>query len=320
MRNRHLFSDPLGIRKSASFVVKNSKFVSINLERLRIFAKKIKEKIERKELLGEWQFGKFKKSPQLIFILDTVNFCFWTKKNEKKWQVEYPKGQILDGWEALVACFDRALEEKVPIDNCDFLTKITLEQTKELFRSCNKTEIPLLRKRFEFLRQSGRNLRKKLNGRFNNLLRQADYDAVGIAKLIIKHFPSFRDTAFFLGKKVNFYKRAQICVYDLSLLKNQEIRSLDKLTAFADYKLPQVLRDFGVLVYQKNLAEKVDNCVVLKKGSREEIEIRSATIFACDLIAKKINVSSIIVDNAIWSLSQKLKSKKLYHRVLTTNY
>ena len=111
MKSTYSLPDPLGIRETTASVFKNSKFVSVDYEKLKIFAKEIKKRIDRKELLDEWQFGKIKKSPQGIFILDTVNFCFWAKKGERKWKVEYPKGNILDGWKALVACFDRALEE-----------------------------------------------------------------------------------------------------------------------------------------------------------------------------------------------------------------
>lgn len=311
MTTRTYFPDPLGIRKSAASILKNSKFVSFDQEEIKSFARKIKTPIDKKQLLDEWQFGKFLKTPQHIFILDTVNFCFWGKKNEEKWKVEYPKDKITDGWDALVNCFSRAIEEKIPIDDPNFLARVTLEQTKNIFRNCNGTEIPLLEKRYEFLRESARVLKRKFNGNIINLIKKADFDAVEVAKNIAKYFPSFRDP---------FYKRAQIFPYDISLLKNIKINNIDKLTIFADYKLPQILRDFGVLIYQKELVRKVDNYVLLKPGSREEIEIRSATIVACDLIAKEIGVIPVIAENAIWSLSQTHQKQHPYHRILTTNY
>ncbi len=311
MKIKMFFPDPLGVRKSASIVLQNSKFVSIDQEKIKTFVKKIKGQIDKKELLDEWQFGRFEKSPQHVFILDTVNFCFWAKKNEEKWKVEYPKGNIVDGWKALVACFDRSIEERIPINDCNFLKNITFEEVKNIFRSCNETEIPLLRKRCEFLRESARILKQKFDGNIINLIKKTNYDAIEITKNIVKYFPSFRDP---------FYKRAQIFPYDVSLLKNIKIKNIDQLTIFADYKLPQVLRDFGILVYAKDLAEKVDNYILLEPGSREEIEIRSATILACDLIAHEINVIPVIAENAIWSLSQTHEKRYPYPRVLTTNY
>ncbi|MBI4089336.1 MAG: hypothetical protein HY424_01355 [Candidatus Levybacteria bacterium] len=305
------FPDPLGIRKSAVNALKDSKFVSINQEKIKEFAQNIKEKIENNELVDEWQFGKFEKTSQHIFIQDTVNFCFWAKKNEKKWKVEYPKGKIEDGWKALVNCFDRAHEERIPIDDCEFLEDISLEQVKNIFRSCNGTEIPLLEKRWELLKESGKVLRQKFEGNIINLIKKADFDAIEIAKNVVKYFPSFRDP---------FYKRAQIFPYDVSLLKNMRIKNTNQLTAFADYRLPQILREFGVLAYKKELAEKIDSYILLKSGNHKETEIRSATIIACDLIAKEIKVMPVTAENALWSLSQKWKSQHPYHRILTTNY
>lgn len=313
-------NDPLNVLKNTGFVVNNSEFVSINRQKIKALVKELAKRIKNNELLNEWQFGKFKKTPQHIFIMDTVNFCFWAKKNEEKWKIEYPKGNILDGWKALVACFDRAIEEKIPVDDSNFLEKITLEQTENFFRSYNRTVIPLLKERMEFLRDSGKVLKEKFNGNLSTLIKQADNDTIKLCNLVIENFPSFSDTSVFMRKQINFYKRAQILSYDISLLEGIKLKNIDKLTAFADYKLPQILRDFEVLNYSKELADKVDNYIVLEKDSREEIEIRSAMIQVCDLIAKELNVPAATAENAIWCLSQTWPQRKPYHRVLTTNY
>jgi len=75
-------------------------------------------------------------------------------------------------------------------------------------------------------------------------------------------------------------------------------------------------------IARPNFSDQVDNYIPLEKDSREEIEIRSATIYICDLIAKKkeIGASAAAVENAIWSLSQTHIKQHPYHRVLTTNY
>ena len=52
----------------------------------------------------------------------------------------------------------------------------------------------------------------------------------------------------------------------------------EELTVFADYKLPQVLRRLGVLRYAPHLAERIDRLKPLEAGSREEGEIRAATV------------------------------------------
>lgn len=45
---------------------------------------------------------------------------------------------------------------------------------------------------------------------------------------------------------------------------------------FADYRVPQLLRDAGVMVYSDHLAAIVDSCTELLAGSEEETQIRCA--------------------------------------------
>jgi len=308
---KQLPSDPFKIRRTAARVVKNSQLVSINQIKLAQFGQQISQAIRQKQLLTQAQFGRRQNTCQKIFLLDTVNFCFWAKKNQKKWTVEYPSGKLTDGWEALVAVFDQALAEKIPLLNSQFLINLDLKQGLHLFRSANQTQIPFLKTRIKFLQQAGFILKTKFKGDFYYLLEQANFKAVKIIQLIIKHFPSFKDI---------FYKRAQICAYDLSFLPEVKISDLDQLTVFADYKLPQILRSLGILNYQPSLAKKVDNLILIPKNSQEEIEIRAAVIWAGELLARKLQQPPCLIDNAIWYLSQTHPSTQPYHRTLTTNY
>jgi hypothetical protein len=62
---------------------------------------------------------------------------------------------------------------------------------------------------------------------------------------------------------------------------------LEQLTIFADYKLPQVLRHYHVLAYDSTLAQRIDNQELLPAAeSEEEVEIRAATIWACECLCR----------------------------------
>lgn len=314
-------SDPLKVRKTTEEVIRNLKFVSINQRRLEPVAKILRRRIRSERLLTESQFGRIRISPQRIFILDAVNFCFWSKREEPKWEVEYPTGTFNNGWYALTASFDRALEEGIPVLDAHYLETITDKDTKRIFRGRNQTRIPLLNKRTAILREIGSILTKNFSGNIETLLKDADYDAAIIAKSIIDNFPSFNDTSILEGIKVHFFKRAQIFAHDLSLLRNANIANIESLTAFADYKLPQILRSLGVLRYNQSLAKKVNSLKLIPKDSREEIEMRASTIWACERLASLLKVSPATVDNVLWNLSQETKKRmKPYHRTLTTCY
>ena len=314
-------SDPLRIRKTTAPVFNNLKLIEVNEEKIKKVASLVREKIDKKQLLTEEQFGSAEPTPQLIFVLDAINFCFWAKKGEEKWTVEYPQGNFIsNGWFALTASIERARKEKVPILEAKYLKNLKLSEAEHVFRSTNDTPIPLLPKRVKILNQVGEILLKKYKGNIYNLLTTTDLDVGKIASAVVKNFPCYSDTSKYNDKKICFYKRAQIFAYDISLLLSLKTRNLNSLTVFSDYKVPQILRAFSVLEYKPELADKIDNYIELESGSFEETEIRAATIWAGELIAHKAKVPPVLVDNALWKMSQSLVDVKPYHRTRATSY
>jgi hypothetical protein len=313
--------DPLRIRETTRRIVRHASLVRINFNQVKRVTKLVKRKIRKKEILTAEQFGSDNPTPQLIFVLDAINFCFWAKKGDEKWTVEYPKGNfIANGWFALVTSIERARQEGIPILEADYLKNMRLSEAKYIFRSANHQSIPLLKKRVENLNLVGKILAEKYEGNIYNFLGQTGLNAGKIAAELVKEFPCFEDYAIFDRQRVNFYKRAQIFAYDLSLLPDLKITNLESLTLFADYKVPQILRALGVLEYAPKLAKKIDDYQILKEGSREEVEIRSATIWAGELIAQQAGTIPVEVDNVLWKASQSIRDIKPYHRVLTTAY
>lgn len=100
------------------------------------------------------------------------------------------------------------------------------------------------------------------------------------------------------------------------------MKNIECLTAFSDYRLPQILREFSVIKYAKTLASKIDNYVLIPSGSCEEIEIRAATIWGVELIRQKLEkFPASKIDFALWLLSQGLPQKvKPHHRTYSIYY
>jgi hypothetical protein len=153
---------------------------------------------------------------------------------------------------------------------------------------------------------------------------------VELALALARHFSSFCDVATYENVDVYFLKRAQICVSDLASAFQGEnwgkFTDLDQLTIFADYKLPQVLRHFGVLVYAPELAATVDAQELLAPASAAEVEIRACTIWASELlrrvVAKQLAqpVTAAAIDQVLWHLGQDATHMRPYHRVRTIYY
>jgi hypothetical protein len=147
---------------------------------------------------------------------------------------------------------------------------------------------------------------------------------------VLAGLPSFRDTAPWNGHEIRFYKRAQILVADIFGAFDGKgpgaFHDLQTLTAFADYKVPQVLRQHGILRYDPALAARIANYQLIPPDSDEEIEIRAATIWGVELLRQALaqrgrELPAYAIDWSLWQSGQSLQaSSEPYHRTLTVFY
>lgn len=259
----------------------------------------------------------------MCFLFNALNFCYWP---EPRWRVHNSK--LTNGAEAMFTSLNRAIEESRPIFDANYLQEIEIQAVQDIFRGEGK--IPLFEERVNIIREVGRVLKNYYDGQVSNLLESCNFDAMGLVGKIITQFPSFDDRAKYKGRDIYFYKRAQLAAADISWTFNGKsfgnICNLDKLTAFADYKIPQILRHLGILEYHTDLAAKVDNKLELSAGSQEEIEIRSGQIVAIEKMRNTLNklgqnINSVDLDYWLWIKGQEnTKDIKPYHRTITTKY
>jgi hypothetical protein len=148
-------------------------------------------------------------------------------------------------------------------------------------------------------------------------------------------YAGFRDASVYKGRLVHFYKRAQIFVADIWGAYGRPTDSnhpyffhdIDRITMFADYRIPQILLHVGVLEYTSELMKKVENKDLIPFGSEEESEIRAATVIAVEMIrdqlfAKKgVKLLAVEIDWLLWNWGEQVKEEiKPHHRTLTVFY
>ena len=262
-----------------------------------------------------------------LLVLDTVNFCFWPVSGTLRWEIEY-RSQKLSGYYALAASLKRAMEAGLPITRAEYLGRISFEELKAILGG--QGEIQLLEYRLQNLNELGRVLGEAYSGRADKLVEAAGHSAAALVRLLAEKLPSFRDVAHYGDDKVFFYKRAQLFAADLyGAFQGKEwgeFIDIDKLTAFADYKVPQVLRHLGILQYTEDLAQKVDHHILLVAGGPEEVEIRANTVWAVELIRQEMsrkgkNVRAFELDWLLWNLGQQAEFRiRPYHRTVTIFY
>lgn len=264
-----------------------------------------------------------------LLLLDALNFCFWAEKGHDRWRISY-KGETLNGYWAEAAALKRAVEEGLPLWDANYLSTISEDTVVSIFRPIEGSDsIPLLEQRVLHTREVGRVLQEKYEGQFVQAIQQANNNAVELVQMLVGNFPSFNDVVRYRGREVRFFKRAQICVADISSAFDGKqwgaFTNLHTLTIFADYKLPQILRHYGILAYHPTLTMQIDNQQVLEQGSEEEVEIRAATIWACELLRRAMqrqgySMNATDIDSKLWSLSQNIEQMRPYHRVYTQFY
>ena len=259
-----------------------------------------------------------------LFVFNAINFCYW---GDPKWTTEY-KGKRYDGAWGMMVALKRALDDGIPILDAKYLSNLTHGELATILRGDG--ELPLFDARLQILHEVGNILHHKFGGRFSNVVKLAAGDTLKLLDIVTYEFPSFNDFAFYRGYKVYFHKRAQLLIADIyRSFKGQGIGNLhgiEQLTCCADYKIPQVLRKLGILEYTTELADKVDNKVIIPHGSIEEIEIRANTIWAVEFIksrlkSKSVQITAMDIDSYLWLLGQNKSPKdKPYHRTYTICY
>src|SRR5713101_893672 len=249
--------DELGVLGSTREVVEEGEYVWINKEQVELLSEQwIREMEAGNNSYAFTWYDRYhfhdgtERTVNWLLVLDALNFCFWGEKGQPRWQVEY-QGETLNGYWAEAAALTRAVEEGIPLWDAEFLSKISSEELAHIFRG--EHTIPLIEERLHNIHEVGQVLLERYDGQFARAVEQVEGSAVRLALLLAENFPSFHDVALYRKREVRFFKRAQICVADIygsfGGKRWGAFHDLDQLTAFADYKLPQVLRQFGVLEY-----------------------------------------------------------------------
>ncbi len=315
-----------GVLESIAATVHLWEHVSIDTMRLATVA----ESIGPDDLpLPAWDAPAFlRHDPDLlagqILLFSAINFCYW---GNPKWEITC-QGRTWDGSFGLLMAIRRAVDEGLPLLDGAYLATLSAADLRYILRG--RGELHLLPDRLAIWRQAGLTLAGEFGGRWPGAIAAAHGDALALVRLLVERFGAFDDRAQLAGHEVRFYKRAQLAAAMLwEAFAGQgwgALEGVERLTVFADYKLPQVLRRLGILVYEPGLAATVDSLTPIPAGDRREVELRAAAVWAAELLRRALaprlpGVTALHVDYWLWSAGQTQgPGLKPYHRTLTTAY
>lgn len=317
------------VRASAFWVMKRVKYVSVNDSR-------INEAADNWRRNGfpeiEWsnpfhlQSSNEKTILTYLFLLDALNFCFWAKEEKRRWTIEH-KNEKHKGYFALSLALKIFFEENPEKANFNYFSGISFSDFKKIFQGGKG--LLFLKTRREIVRAISQAMLKKYKGDPRLFLAGARNQCSLLVPKIVRELPFFNDTAHYKGKNVYFLKRAQILAGDIwGVFQGRGLggfSDIDYLTAFPDYKLPQILEYRGIFEYMPALKKKIAVRGLIVRGSEEEVEIRSATVLTVECLKERlkkngIEKSSVKIDWALWNESEHLKMPSPYHLTKTIFY
>lgn len=120
---------------------------------------------------------------------------------------------------------------------------------------------------------------------FTKCIEAANYSAAALVNILADNFDCFNDVVRFENRKsVRLLKRAQICVADLWAAFEGEgigqFDDIDKITMFADYRVPQILNSLGCLWYSPSLDNMIRQKKIIESGHSFEIQMRGLILLA----------------------------------------
>ena len=139
-------------------------------------------------------------------------------------------------------------------------------------------------------------------GSFLAVAEAAGGSAVALAERLAR-WDCFADASPYGGRRVPFFKRAQIAAADLHDAGICDFSGdLHRLTLFADNLVPHVLRLDGILRFDPAFAARVEAGEPIEHDSPAEVEMRACAVHAVELLVRaRADLTAQQVDRLLWT-------------------
>jgi hypothetical protein len=280
---------------------------------------------------------------QYVFVLDSLNFCFWPlpgyeyehlAASLKQTFIQNPESFSAHNLSKLTA--DQLVAYLQPPAEFPLIPLSHLSPKQIELLQSTPLPIPLLHSRVRLLNELGDVLTAHFDGLAYNVVQSANNSAKALIRILTRFFPGFRDVGQFANDQIYYYKRVQILVGDLwGAMSGRGIcnfSDLSFLTCFPDYRIPQLFRSIGILKceesFEKILNVENDGKMNVLPNSEEETLIRCWTVQCVELLKNKLSqrgvqIEAFQLDWLLWERGEKLmKAGEIlpHHRTLTTFY
>ena len=296
----------------------------------------------------------WQRTAQYVLVLDSLNFCFWPLPSYEYSDLASALKRVLLLDPAAFSAQRLAALGEAELQS--WLQPLSQQQRKAMqaqaqarLDSGSRREqlpplvttvtppspfvaIPLLSSRTRALNELGVFLQQRHRGLAYHLV-TASHTASALLSELLAHLPSFRDHCVHptSGMQVYFYKRAMIAIGDLwgafadvpGLCAWPDVH---RLTAFADYRLPQLMLGLGLLQVSDELRGVMERREEVESGSCVEVSLRAHTVWVVEEMQRRMKEKGVAIlplqlDWILWERGESsLDTLPHHHRTRTIYY
>jgi hypothetical protein len=308
------------VKELAEHTMSNSQFVTVLPERVKVVA----EQMQGFEfVLPTWDFPPFYPQTDSLedmclyyLLLNSINYCYFDEYDNRFQDGDY-RSSTLAGL--------RITENFAELNDLEFLCNVEENYLLcELFKADNP--ISLVKERAAAFREIGEFLRVNTEFTFERWFAKCYNNAYFVSQSLPNLFHSWADP---------FFKRSQLFVGMVQGRFDYFEKGVEDLTVFADYRVPQTLHSMGMIRYEPSLLKTISSNTLIPYGTKQELEIRAATIVATGMLTDELNayhnnsLNALHIDYLLWSAMRKRGSLPSgvmsavdipHHRTMTTDY
>ena len=261
-----------------------------------------------------------------VTLAVSVLACLWPPKGDDVWHVEYD-GDWLDDAPGVFAAFTNRLTA----DGLDLDEFANLSDTdgRELF--AGRGTLQLIPERVQTLRDVAATLQQRWGGSAFNLVETAGYNGTEIVRLLNETMPGYADRPTTPVGVAAFDKLSHLAAAIMAAGLGWDKAGFvgyDDFPVYPDYMLPRVFRHAGAMIYDAELAQRVDQRQIIEADTPAEYAIRWASVYCGAVLARSLAergspVTGPALDYRLWSiavLGPDAASFGEHHRTLTLAY
>ena len=266
-----------------------------------------------------------------LMTCNALNFSYYPEPGQPRWFTRVGGTEVGQDDEALgvMAAIGQAIKNGVPFGDWSWVSQMDEHDLGPyLAPAAGAGRLPMMEARLESLLDlaGARQFFSTPAGVFT----AAGGSAERFVEVLTGAAPMWRDVRQYEELTLPFHKRAWLCAAMLhGRFVNDPVRAFRDpgvIPAFADYRLPQVLRGTGVMELSAPLAAHIEAGEPLEVNSTAEVEIRAVTVAIAAQLHERLrqripDLLMMQVDHFLWRMAVQVQDRlPPFHRTRTTDY